>query len=440
VDIRAARLSFLLSVFLLSIVGLAFSTLASNENKTELENKQKFAQRSEKGEVLPGTSPSTYYYKFYLKDASVLGVVLPGNTEPDPSLITGATVVVLNQSSFTCGDSGSDYTFVESSGFYKLICQEAATMQVQISKTGYETKTTSLAYYQGEIPTIYLSKYVAPTPPPETIKDITLPKIFREKGAQTTDLSKIKNPAKVKNLTLDTKKSTIKFKGTVNLSAAATKNKFKKLHEYVKMNQTAVVGLNSGALKALNKKASVTMKELPWVSTPRVLVDGKEDKSVVSNIEFSEGTLTFDVKHFSTLKAAPSIKVIKPVDDFEVSEKQIKLKGIVSDSTASVSAKLNDKDLGKLKVATSSGEIEATLDLVEGYNELIIKALSANGTKASVVISGVFKESNLYLYIVIGILALVAVGTMVFSFVKLRKGKKSSSPQKPKTSDSAVSN
>lgn len=402
------------------------------------ENRQ-VSQKQVEGRVLPGSTPTTYYYKFYLKDASVLGAVLPGNTDPDPSLITGATTTVLNPSSFTCGDSGSDYTFHESNGLYKLICQETGTMQVQISKSGYNTKTASLIYYQGEIPTIYLSRYVEPPPPPETIKDVTLPKIFREKGSKTTDLASIKNLAKVKNLTLDTKKSTIKFKEVVNLSSAVTKNKFKKLHEYVKMNQDAVVGLDSGALKVLNKKASVTMKGLAWVSTPRVLVDGKEDKSVVSNIKYSDGTLTFDVKHFSTLKAAPSIKVIEPVEDFEVSDKQIKLKGVVSDSTASVSAKLNDKDLGKLKVATSSGEFEATLDLVAGYNEIIIKALSTNGTKVSVTISGVFQESNLYLYITIVILALVAVVTMVFSFVKLRKSKATSSTKKPKTSDSAVS-
>jgi hypothetical protein len=429
VNIKAARLVFLLSVFLLSIVGLTLSTHSSNENR-------QVSLRQDEGKVLPGSSPTTYYYKFYLKDASVLGAVLPGNTEPDPALITGATVTVLNPSSFTCGDSGSDYTFNESNGLYKLICQETGTMQVQISKSGYNTKNASLTYYQGEIPTIYLSKYVEPTPPPETIKDITLPKIFREKGNKTTNLSKIKNPAKVKNLTLDTKKSTIKFNEVVNLSSAATKNKFKKLHEYVMMNQTAVVGLDSAALKVLNKKASVTMKELPWVSQPRVLVDGKEDKSVVSNIKYSDGKLTFDVKHFSTLKAAPSITVKEPINNFEANDRQIKLKGVVSDSTASVSAKLNNKDLGKLKVATSSGEFLVTLNLIEGFNEIIVKAVSSNGTDDSVLISGtlVLKNNNIYLYLIIGFLALVAIGLMVYSFLKMRKNKTSSPPsQKPKT-------
>jgi hypothetical protein len=178
------------------------------------------------------------------------------------------------------------------------------------------------------------------------------------------------------------------------------------------------------------------MKGLTWVSKPRVLVDGKEDKSVVSNIQYSDGKLTFDVKHFSTLKAAPSITVKEPVNNFEVSDEQIQLKGVVSDSTASVSAKLNNKDLGKLKVATSSGEFIATLDLIEGFNEIIVKAVSSNGTDDSVLISGtlVLKNNNLYLYLIIGFLALVAIGLMVYSFLKMRKNKSSSPPsQKPKT-------
>jgi hypothetical protein len=429
VNEKTARLSFLLSLLLFALVGLGICSLVGQEKKPVQP------KASDQGRVLPGTSPTTYYYKFYLKDASVLGAVLPGTPEPDPSLITGASVVVLNQSSFTCGDSGSDYTFTESNGFYKLICQEAATMQVQISKGGYETKTASLAYYQGEIPTIYLSKYVPPEPPPETIKDISLPKVFREKGSKTTDLSKIKNPSKVKNFTLDTKKSTIKFKETVNLSAAATKNKFKKLNKYVKMNQAAMVLLNSGALPVLNKKAAITMKELPWVSTPRVLVDGKEDKGVVSNIKYTDGTLTFDVKNFSTFKAAPSITVVEPSKNFEVSEEQIDLKGVVSDPTASVSATLNDKDLGKVNVATSSGEFVVKLNLVEGYNKIMIKALSPNGTTASALVSGylVLKENNLYLYLIIAFLAIVAIGSMVYSFIKMKKSKSAPlSPQKPK--------
>jgi hypothetical protein len=428
---KTARLGFLISLLLLALVGLALSSLFANENRSSSEAGQKISQVLERGRVLPGSSGPTKYYKFYLKDASVLGAVLPG-TEPDPSLISGATVVVLNPSSFTCGDSGSDYNFVESSGFYKLVCKEASTMQIQISKSGYTTKTTSLAYYQGEIPTIYLSTYVAPPPPPETIKDVTLPKVFGGKGSQTTDLSKIKNPAKVKNLTLDTKKATIKFKEAINLSSTSIRNKFKKLDKYISMSKTAIIDLESKSLKELNKKASVTMKKLPWVSTPRVLVNGKENKNVVSNITFSKGTLTFDVKHFSTLKAAPGITVSEPLNNFEVNEKQTNLKAVVSDPTASISVKLNNQDLGKIEVAADSGEFIVPLNLLEGYNQIVIKAKSSNGTSDQVVLDGslVIKNKNLLLYLVIGFLALVAGGLMIYTFLQVKKNKNEGSPPK----------
>jgi hypothetical protein len=436
---KTARIAFLVSLLLLALVGLNVATFFSNKDESNVSTKQGFYQEHELGKVLPGSDKPTYYYKFYLKDASAISqssdLIIPvTNQPPDSSLITGATVTVLNKSSFTCGDSGSDYNFQESNGLYKLICQQTGTMQIQISKSGYSTKTTSVVYYQGEIPTIYLSKYVPPepTPPPETIKDISLPKVFQSKGSKTTDLSEVKNTAKVKNLTLDTNKATIKFNEAVNLSSTETKNKFKKLDKYIKMNKTAVIELNSSTLKVLNKKASITMKKLPWVSEPRVLVDGKEDKNVVSNIKYSNQTLTFNVKHFSTLKAAPSIKVTEPANNFEVNEKQTSIKGVVSDSSATVSAKLNNKDIGVLKVATASGEFVAKLDLVEGFNQIVIKAQSANGTTDSLVVSGylVLKENNLYFYIIIGVLTVVAVGSMIYSFLLMRKNKQKV-PQNP---------
>jgi hypothetical protein len=44
------------------------------------------------------------------------------------------------------------------------------------------------------------------------------------------------------------------------------------------------------------------MKNLGFVQTPRVLVDGKEDKSVVSNLKYKDRTLTFDAAHFLLLQ------------------------------------------------------------------------------------------------------------------------------------------
>jgi len=439
VNQKTTRLAFLLSFLLLTLVGLGFTSLLSDKNKTTSENNLSLSQNFAKGRVLPG-SVESYYYKFYLKDASVLGAVLPGTSEPDSSLITGATATVVNKTSFHCGDSGSDYNFAEyTSGLYKIICQEVASMQVRITKSGYQSKTAAISHYQGEIPIIYLTKYVPPPlpPPPETIKDITLPPVFREEGTQTTDLSKVVDPAKVENLTLDTTKATIKIKEVVDLSSTAVKDKFKELDDYVKLDTTALVFLDSVSLPEINKKAAVTMKGLPWLAQPRVLVDGRQDKSIVSNIKYVKGTLTFDVTHFSVLQAAPSINISEPVNNFSTKENQINLVGKVTDPTASVSAKLNKRDLGKLKIATASGKFSAKVNLAEGVNKIVVNALSANGATASATVSGTLVlEKNLFLYIILGFLAWMALIIMGIAVFKMRKKKDSSTLSQPsKTKD-----
>ena len=417
---KYARLFFLLPLLLLTLVGLNVISLNSDPSE-QTDTKIAASLQGEKGEVLPG-STSTYYYKFYLKDASVLGAVLPGSTSPDGAFISGANIAILNQSSFHCGDSGSNYTFEYYSGLYKLICQEAGTMQLEISNSGYETKYVSLAYYQGEISTITLSKYIPPPPPtPETIKDVKLPNIFSQSEG-TTDLSKISDPAKVNDLTLGTKKALIKFKEAVDLSSDLVRDKFKTLDKYVNMDATGIVGLDSVALPNLNKKANVQMKGLPWLEQPRVLVNGKEDKKIVSNISYSKGVLSFDVTSFSTFKAAPTVRIEEPANNFQAEKSQVILRGKVTDPTASVSATLNNKNLGNLKVATTSGKFITNLNLVEGINKVVINALSANGATASAKIAGTFipasEVNSLVIYLVLGLLTLIALVAMVYYFVK----------------------
>src|SRR3990167_1850932 len=196
-----AQVLLTLSLFLLLLVSIDFFKI-QNLNQVEDRTTQKtdlVAKANEIGQVLNSeTGGSTYYYKFYLKDST--GTAITNNNNSDAALIKGATITVTNKSSFTCGDGGSNYTFAESDGFYKLICNEAGTMSIRISKSGYSTKNTSVAYYQGEIPTIYLNRYVAPPPPPppETIKDVKLPAEFAETGG-STNLASVADPAKVES-------------------------------------------------------------------------------------------------------------------------------------------------------------------------------------------------------------------------------------------------
>lgn len=437
-----ARLIFILSVFLFSLVSLNFAKIVSksNQNTNRISEKTNLAAAVEEiGKVLPGTS-QTYYYKFYLKDSSAASNITTTN-QTDVSKITGANVTVTNKSSFHCGESGSDYTFAELDGYYKLICQEAGEMKLSISKSGYNTKSTSISQYNGEIPTIYLTKATpkpAPPPPPETIKNVNLPTKFKEAGSETTDLSQIPDPVKVDNLTLDTKQGKIKFVESVDLSATEVKDKFKELDKYVKLDQVGVIAVDSTSLPVLNKKANLTMKTLPFIKTPRIFVDGKENKEVVTNIKYKDGVLTFDAAHFSTFTVVPTVGINEPANNFETKDKSITLRGSVSDPTASVSAKLNNKDLGKLQVATESGVFKKDIELTEGMNKIIITALAATGATASATISGTLLKSasNLPLYFLLSVLALIAAFGVVASVKFLsKKMKKNLTEDQKKTED-----
>lgn len=429
---RSAPLILGLSIFLLLVTILDFFKVANIKPAEETSRKTDLvAVINDLGRVLPGGTGGTYYYKFYLKDSAAKQITSQG--EDTSSYISGATIKVNNKSSFTCGEGGNNYTFTYQETYYKLICNETATMNITISKSGYNTKTTNLSYYQGEIPTITLTK-ASPKPPPppppppalETIKNVSLPTEFKEAGSETTDLAKIADTTKVEDLTLDSKKHRVKFKETVDLSATDTKDKFKELDKYVIVDQTGVLTLDSLSLPALNKTATVTMKGLTFVKTPKILVDGKEDKTVVSNIQYRDGVLTFDVTHFSTFTAAPTVGINEPANNFETNNKKVTLKGTVSDPTASVSAKLNTRSLGALKVATN-GAFQKEIALDEGENKLTVSALALNGATAAATISGtLLKAAGLNLmpyYLVLLVLAAIAAFGIVYARKKMMKSK-----------------
>lgn len=439
-----AHVIVLLSLLLLTFVAIDFfqvKQLVAEEKRTEQKsdlvekaNQIGSVLGDQDGQVLPGDSGGSKLYKFYLKDQSGTAITSQENT--DKALIKGATVTITNKSSFTCGDGGANYSFTEADGKYYITCNEQATMNIRISKSGYSTKNTSVSPYQGDIPIIYLSRYVAPPPPPpppppETIKDVKLPAEFSETGG-STNLAAISDPSKVENLTLDTDSSTIKYKETVDLSATDTKDKFKELNKYVKADQLGVVGVDSASLPALNKKATIVMKSLTFIKTPKILVDGKENKAVVSNIVYKDGTLTFDVTNFSTFTVAPTVEIKEPANNFETKDKKVTLKGNVSDPTASVSAQLNNKDLGKLEVATTSGDFSKEIELDEGTNKIVINALGATLATASASVSGTLLKSVNMAFVYLLLVILLAIGGwgLYKGMKKMRANK--SGPNQPK--------
>lgn len=460
-----ARLILVLSVLLFTIVGFDLASLFSVKNK-ENQNisvpKRDLVQTvNDLGYVLAG---GVYYYRFELYETGT------------DNFFVDAAATVVNTASFQGSNActGLDgialtNTFYISNyhnSFYEINCGTNVNMTVSVSRAGYQTKQFTLnpdnstVAPSGILTQISIDKTTTSTntttnttikkptttstKPPvktavkvETIKDVTLPTAFKGTGSSSTDLSKINDTAKVEGLRLDTDKSTIEFKAAVDLSSTDTRDKFKNLGIFVRANQTGVVSIDSTNLPALNKPATITMKSLPFVKTPRVLVNGKVDSSVVSNIKFSNGTLTFDVTHFSTFTAAPTVGIVEPADKLETKETPLTLRGTVSDRTASVSAKVNGRSLGKLQLATASGEFKKSVDLEQGVNKIVVSALSANGNTASATVSVtlLIAASNLMpYYLIVGLLAVIAALGFILA---VRKIKHHTSP-KPPTSGSST--
>lgn len=447
-----ARLLFIVSVLLLAIVTLDFVQVGGkNTNQTPVNNaKTNVTQAVDQiGKVLASCSPCLII-EFYLKDAS------------DNSFISGATVNLQTRDPFDfpywnfteyCKSLGCIYSLDAGGdgGVLKVGQSFPDTVQISISKTGYDSKTALIHTGNTTVDTAYLDKVaiVAPAIPVpatttvkkttsvktvETIKDVLLPAEFKAPGSETTDLSKITDSTKVPDLEIDSSLNSIKFTENVDLSSTDTKDKFKELDKYVTIKIPGVISIDSLSLPVLNKRATLTMRGLKFVKTPRVLVNGKDDPTVVTIKSYKDGVLVFDVTHFSTFTAAPTVGINEPADNFETSNKTVTLKGTVSDPNATVSATLNNKDLGKLKIASSSGEFSTDATLDEGLNKIVVSALAATGITAVASVSGTLIKAattNIGAYLILFILALIAGFGLVYSGKHLMKKKPVSEPKKP---------
>ena len=273
----------------------------------------------------------------------------------------------------------------------------------------------------------------------EKISDIKLPSVFSAKGSKSTNLTKIKDPKKVKNFTVDVVgKSKITFNDILNLSSSKVPSLFKSLDKYIKMNKLGVVEVDTKTLTMLaKKKATVSMSNLPFIETPDILVNGKPDTaSITSKVNYEKGTLSFDVTSFSKFEAVPKLEITEPQDGFNVEDPNITLRGKVSDPEASVSAKLNGQMLGNLKVASESGQFSKQLTLPEGNNSIVVEAVSKFGPLLVATASGVFtpKQDILSINQIIGIglviiILLLASGGAWWYYKKRKTSPASSSPQ-----------
>jgi len=257
---------------------------------------------------------------------------------------------------------------------------------------------------------------------PRTIKEVVLPDTFRRENSATTDLSKISNPAKVEKFTLDTLANTIIFKDSLDLSSQEVLNKLNFLNLYLSADKLGIISLDSTTLPFMNKKATLSMKKLPFIKKPRVLVNGKEDKKVVSNVKYSNWILSFDVSHFSTFAAGPVIELDTPVNNFKTTNNSLTIKGIVSDPTAQLSLKVNNKDLGKLDISVENGGFKRKINLMNGVNTLVLTALSSNGSSYAANISGVlYTPKNPYQNYIIILVGLILISSLGITYLIIKK-------------------
>jgi hypothetical protein len=374
----------------------------------------------------PNTATNKRYVQYRIRDINYLQTVtsikltsettgITGSvTNASTNLpISGATVTKNGESTTTAFQPSSKNLFIKSavaagggSGFYSFSFEYDASVTsytLTASKAGYKSQTKTVtvdpvnggdAYFSltpvsssegSSSSSESATSNVVPTTTTTSITKVTLPSIFTKKGSKTTDLSKISDPKKVENLTLDVVgKSKIVFKDTIDLSANKTIAAFEKLNKYLVVG-TGYVDLNSKILSALNKKATIIMYKLKHTFTPEILINGKKDiKHIISSIDYSEknGVLDFDVAHFSKLEAAVKFIILYPTST-SVSEPNTEIKAKISDPTAVVTGSFNGVKLANITPDKETGEFTLKdLTFNKGVNVLKLNAESKIGKVA----------------------------------------------------------
>lgn len=274
-----------------------------------------------------------------------------------------------------------------------------------------------------------------------TIKNVVLPNVFTQADVATTNLAAIEDPAKVADFTLEVAgKNKIVWTEHLDLSSQETIDKLKSLDNFINAATPGIVEVDSAALPQLNKKATITMYNLPFISTPKILVDGVENYFLVSQINYKNGTLSFQAAHFTKFEAAPTLEISEPVPNFTIDKSKITLNGKISDPAAKVLAKLNDKDLGELKVATDSGEFSTKLSLKGGKNTITVSAISNFGPPIFATASGTLKTTWVSSYLLWFVIAAISLAIMTGAWWFFKKKSKEGITRKQIENENLSSN
>ncbi len=325
--------------------------------------------------------------------------------------------VTVSNSRYLVSDNGN--------GSYQVIVEyeNIASYQLNISAPGYQTTTKSIdinSYKLGECLFVSYNTAVNLTPssgeastpstpssstssnsvnvgtgnsasvpfdsttvPLSEFQQVTLPTQFTTSGSKTTALSKITDHTKVTNFTLDVPgKNKIVFKDTLDLSAKSTVEALKELGKYVKITSVGTVEIDSKAMPALNKKATITMSGLSFISTPQILINGKVDSEGIVNsviYDSTTGVLIFTIDHFSKFDAVPKIELLKP-SLTTVTDPDVNFRFRISDPKAKVYGSFNSVKLADMTPDPKTGEFTVKkLAFETGDNILKLTAESKLG-------------------------------------------------------------
>lgn len=431
------------------------------------------------------SSPGTFTgFTMYQNSASITGTITDSKTG---SAITGATITLDTGVSTTTAFKPSKNLIapVYAAGgpippgvyFFDFLPYNAtkSTYTVTVSKSGYNTasKTVTISGYGCGGVTgqsggdLALSSVTSPTPQPPTSpstnKTITappvstptfqqtkLPSIFFQPNSETTDLSKVSDPTKVTNFTIEIPgKNKVVFEDTLDLSSQTTVNGLKSLDNFVKIDQPGTVDIDSISLPALNKRAKLTMEGLKFISTPAILVNGKVDgSSLVSNLTYDKnnGQLQFDVAHFTTYTAATKIQITSPTSG-QITTSTPVIKGIISDPSAIITGTLNGVSLANIQPNKTTGEFTISgLVFKEGSNTLLLTAAGPLGNAAPLTLTlnyapnGASKSSSSNSLLIILVIAFVIVFLIGVGLVVVRLRGKKGKPHSVQTSNSSEQN
>ncbi len=250
----------------------------------------------------------------------------------------------------------------------------------------------------------------------------------------------------MENFTLDNKGvSKITFSEEVDLSVSGLGEKFKTLDQLVRL-ESGYVSINTDSLPELNKPAMMTMSGLDFAkgSLPVILRNGVvADDTVVSDLKYKSGVLTFSVTGFSEYVVRPTIKLDQT--DFTTDELKATVSGFVDDLQALGTIKINGETEDLTIDRKGFFQYEVTLK-ENTTNKIIVTFTSSNGAvdQKSLTINQQGKKveatspvgkivQNKFFYPVIFTIAGVFLLGIVLIVLNRKKKKPSVAPVSPET-------